>query len=65
MQAPPTGWRPENVFLPSPPRSLPPQDDVAIDQAEARAAALTRAVAIAAGAIVLIMMCALCGRWVL
>ena len=65
MQAPPAGWRPEHVALPSSPRSLPTQDDEAIDLAEARAAALTRAVAIAAGAIVLIVMCALCGRWVL
>jgi hypothetical protein len=65
MQAPPAGWRPENLVLPSSPRALPAQDTEAIDRAEVRAAALTRAVAIAAGAIVLVLMCALCGRWVL
>jgi hypothetical protein len=60
--APPAGWRPPAVYQPAPPRRLPDQDHATIDDEEARARTLTRGLAMVAGALLLVVMCALCGR---
>ncbi|WP_344087470.1 translation initiation factor 2 [Luedemannella helvata] len=60
---PPTGWRPEHITQPPPPRSLPPQDHDRIDTAEARAKGLTLGVAILAGAVLIVLVCVLCARF--
>ncbi|MDT5025374.1 MAG: hypothetical protein QOE61_1800 [Micromonosporaceae bacterium] len=59
---PPAGWRPPHVVEPAPPRRLPEQDHSAIDDQESRARTLTVGLAIVASAVVLIVLCALCGR---
>jgi hypothetical protein len=59
---PPTGWRPPHVIQPAPPRRLPEQDHAAIDEDEARARTLTRGLAMVAGALLLVVLCSLCGR---
>jgi hypothetical protein len=60
--APPAGWSPPQVVQPAPPRSLPRQDHAAIDEDEARARTLTRGLAMVAGALLLVLLCSLCGR---
>lgn len=60
--APPSGWRPEQVVEPLPPRRLPAQDHGAIDEDEAKARTLTRGLGLLVGAVLLILLCALCGR---
>jgi hypothetical protein len=60
--APPAGWRPEHVVEPPPPRRLPAQDHGAIDEDEAKARTLTRGLGLLVGAVLLILLCALCGR---
>jgi hypothetical protein len=62
MTPPPAGWRPPHIVQPVPPRNLPRQDHGAIDEQEARARTLTQGMAMVAGAILLIVLCALCGR---
>jgi hypothetical protein len=62
MTPPPAGWRPPYVVQPLPPRDLPQQDHTAIDAEEARARSLTQGIAMIAGAVLLIVLCALCGR---
>jgi hypothetical protein len=62
MVAPPAGWRPPYIVEPAPPRWLPPQDQERLDQDEARARTLTQGIAIIAAAIMVILMCAICGR---
>ena len=59
---PPSGWRPARMVQPAPPRELPPQDHAGIDADEARARTLTLGLALVAGAIIVIVLCALCGR---
>jgi hypothetical protein len=59
---PPPGWRPELVVQPSPPRPLPPQDHADLDAREQSARTLTYGIGLVAGAILLIVLCALCGR---
>jgi len=59
---PPSGWRPEQVVEPPPPGRLPAQDHRAIDEEEAKARTLTRGLGLLAAAILLILLCALCGR---
>jgi hypothetical protein len=59
---PPSGWRPEQVVEPPPPGRLPAQDHGAIDDQEAKARTLTRGLGLLVGAILLILLCALCGR---
>jgi hypothetical protein len=60
--APPAGWRPPQVVQPAPPRRLPEQDHAAIDEDESRARTLTRGLAMVAGALLLVVLCSLCGR---
>jgi hypothetical protein len=60
--APPADWRPQQVVEPVPPRQLPEQDHAAIDDRESRARTLTVGLAIVAGAVMLIVLCAVCGR---
>lgn len=60
---PPRGWRPPAVVAPHSPRELPYQDYDAIDAAEGRARTRTYGVGLVAGAIILIMLCVVCGRW--
>ena len=60
--APPADWRPPQVYQPAPPRRLPDQDHAAIDDDEARARTLTRGLAMVAGALLLVVLCSLCGR---
>jgi hypothetical protein len=62
MTPPPYAWQPAHVVEPAPPRSLPVQDHPAIDADEARARTLTYGLAAVAGAVLLIVLCALCGR---
>jgi hypothetical protein len=59
---PPAGWRLPHVVEPAPPRRLPVQDHSAIDEQEARARTLSIGFAIVAGAVILIALCAVCGR---
>jgi hypothetical protein len=59
---PPAGWRPPHVVEPAPPRRLPEQDHAAIDEQEARARTLSLGFAIVAGAVMVIVLCAVCGR---
>lgn len=59
---PPADWRPPHVIQPAPPRRLPDQDHAAIDEDEARARTLTRGLAMVAGALLLVVLCSLCGR---
>ena len=60
--APPSGWQPPHVVQPAPPRRLPEQDHPAIDEDEARARTMTRGLAMVAGALLLVVLCSLCGR---
>lgn len=62
MSPPAGGWRPQHVVEPAPPRRLPPQDHAAIDSDEARARTLTYGIAILAGAVLVVLLCAVCGR---
>ncbi|WP_067508691.1 translation initiation factor 2 [Actinoplanes sp. TFC3] len=61
---PPTSphWRPPVVSQPPPPRSMPAQDNAALDEAEGAARTTTYGVGLVAGAIALILMCLLCAR---
>jgi hypothetical protein len=59
---PPTGWQPPHVIEPPPPRRLPPQDLARMDEEEASARSLTRGVGLVVVAILVIVLCALCGR---
>jgi hypothetical protein len=59
---PAPGWRPEFVVEPPAPRALPAQDHAAVDAAERSARTVTYGVGIVAGAVLLIVLCALCGR---
>jgi hypothetical protein len=59
---PPADWRPQHVVEPTPPRRLPEQDHAAIDEREARARTVTIGLSIVAGAVMLIILCAVCGR---
>jgi hypothetical protein len=59
---PPHDWRPEFVVHPSPPRPLPTQDHADLDAREQSARTLTYGFGLVAGALLLIVLCALCGR---
>lgn len=59
---PPPGWRPPLEIQPPPPRELPPQDHEELDAAEQSARTITYGVGMVAGAILLIVICALCSR---
>ncbi len=59
---PPAGWRPPTIANPPPPRSLPRQDDDALDEAEGAARTVTYGIGLVAGAIVLVVVCLLCSR---
>lgn len=59
---PPPGWRPEVVLQPPAPRSLPPQDHAALDAQERAARTLTQGIGLVAGAVLLVVLCALCAR---
>jgi len=61
---PPAGWRPPTVVEPEPPRQLPAQDGPRIDRAEAAAATLTKGMGLLAGAVMVVLLLVLCGRWV-
>ncbi|MEV6629711.1 translation initiation factor 2 [Actinoplanes sp. NPDC051470] len=63
-EAPNPLWRPPTVAHPPPPREMPAQDIDALDDAEGSARTVTYGVGLVAGAIVLILMCLLCGRLV-
>lgn len=62
MSPPPTGWTPANVVEPPPPRQLPPQDHARIDEEESQARAITVGVGMVAAAVMLVALCAICGR---
>ncbi|GAB2610290.1 hypothetical protein Aab01nite_24490 [Paractinoplanes abujensis] len=59
---PSANWRPPTIAHPPPPRSLPPQDQDALDDAEGSARTVTYGVGLVAGAIALILLCLLCAR---
>jgi hypothetical protein len=59
---PPVGWRPQFFVQPAPPRELPAQDHAGLDAVERSARTLTYGVGMVAGAVLLIVMCALCSR---
>jgi len=59
---PPANWRPPTVQQAPPPRSLPPQDLDALDEAERSARTVTYGVGLVAGAVALILLCLLCAR---
>jgi hypothetical protein len=60
--APPAGWRPPRVVEPAAPRQLPVQDHAAIDVAEEQARTVTRLLGVAAGVVLVVIGCLLCGR---
>jgi hypothetical protein len=60
--APPTGLRTPHVVEPAAPRQLPVQDHAAIDAAEEQARAVTRLLGVAAGLVLVVIGCLLCGR---
>jgi len=55
-------WRPPTIAQPPPPRTMPPQDMDALDEAEGSARTVTYGVGLVAGAIALILMCLFCAR---
>lgn len=59
---PPHDWRPEFIVQPAPPRPLPAQNHAEIDAREQSARTLTYGIGLVAGALLLIVLCALCGR---
>jgi hypothetical protein len=59
---PPPGWRPPLVSKPPVPRSMPAQDQAALDEAEGSARTITYGIGMVAGAILLIVMGLLCSR---
>jgi hypothetical protein len=60
---PPAGWQPPFVVQPAPPREMPAQDHAGLDAQEQSAKTITYGVGMVAGAILLIVMCALCSRF--
>ncbi len=54
-----------HIVVPGPPRVLPVQNHSLIDEEEARARTLTRAIAVVVAAILVVLLCAVCGRVVL
>ncbi|WP_307834204.1 translation initiation factor 2 [Paractinoplanes lichenicola] len=61
---PSPNWRPPTIAHPPPPRSLPAQDQDALDNAEGSARTVTYGVGLVAGAIALILLCLLCARMI-
>ncbi|WP_246612617.1 translation initiation factor 2 [Paractinoplanes bogorensis] len=61
---PSANWRPPTIAHPPPPRSLPPQNMDALDEAEGSARTVTYGVGLVAGAIALILLCLLCARMI-
>jgi hypothetical protein len=61
-QPPPRGWRTPHVTRPAPPRALPDQDLVGLDESERSARTLTLGIGMIAAAVVLILSCLLCSR---
>ncbi|RKN23788.1 hypothetical protein D7147_01740 [Micromonospora musae] len=59
---PPAGWRPPIHLQPAAPRSLPPQDMAALDQAEQRAQRVTYSIGAVAAVVLVILVCLLCSR---
>ena len=59
---PPGTWHPPIVSQPPEPRTLPPQDLDAVDEAERSARTVTYGVGLVAAAIAVILMCLLCAR---
>lgn len=51
------------MVAPHPPRELPWQDLEKVEAAEREARTVTYGIGLVAGAIMLIMLCVLCGRW--
>lgn len=62
-EPPPAGWRPQNVIQPAPPRPLPPQDHRRLDTEEQAARTLTKGIGLLAGAVMLVLLIVVCGRW--
>ncbi|HET6215202.1 MAG TPA: translation initiation factor 2 [Micromonosporaceae bacterium] len=59
---PPPDWRPEWVVQVPAARSLPGQDHNVLDAEERSARTLTYGIGLVAGAIMIVLFCALCGR---
>ncbi|MFG1839024.1 hypothetical protein [Micromonospora sp. NPDC049175] len=59
---PPTGWRPPVHLRPAPPRRLPPQDMAELDMAEQRSQRVTYGFGVAAGVVLVVVVCLLCSR---
>ena len=64
-QPPPPGWRPPQVVHTPEPRTMPGQDHAAMDDVERSAATITTGIALVSGAVMLVMLLILCGRWML
>ncbi|MBN1172335.1 MAG: translation initiation factor 2 [Micromonosporaceae bacterium] len=62
-QQPPPGWKPPLVVRPAGPRPMPAVDHEHLDNLERSAATITNGVGLVAGAIMLILLVVLCGRW--
>ena len=60
---PPPGWRPPVVVTPAAPRTLPAQDTARIDAEEQSARTLTYGVGMVAGAVLVVLLLILCGRF--
>jgi hypothetical protein len=56
-------WRPPTIATPPAARTMPAQDMDALDEAEGSARTVTYGVGLVAGAIAVILMCLLCGRF--
>lgn len=57
-------WRPPVVSQPPAPRTMPVQDERAIDASEGAARSMTLGVGMVVGAIALVLMCLLCARMI-
>ena len=62
QRPPPPDWRPPVLAQPPAPRSLPAQDEAALDEQESAARSMTYGIGLVAGAILLIVSCLLCSR---
>jgi hypothetical protein len=59
---PPTGWQPQKVLRPAPPRPMPKQDVERIEREEQAATILTKGLGIFAAAVLVVLLLVFCGR---
>lgn len=60
---PPPGWRPPTVVTSPDPRVMPPQDHAVLDSQERVARTVTTGTGLICGALMIVLLLVLCGRW--